>query len=71
MWPPVNFTASGQVITRSATWCAEDRDLGLGLKAVWYGAEQFGNVVGLRNKRKRAEPSRERTEVREHVPELA
>ncbi len=24
---------------------------GLGLKAVWYGAEQFGNVLGLTKRR--------------------
>lgn len=27
------------------------RCAGLGLKAVWYGAEQFGNVLGLTKKR--------------------
>ncbi|DBA68189.1 TPA: hypothetical protein ACH3X2_013898 [Trebouxia sp. C0005] len=38
-------------------------DLGLGLKAVWYGAEQFGNVVGLRNKKQRTEPQRQPTQM--------
>ncbi|DBA78831.1 hypothetical protein WJX77_006022 [Trebouxia sp. C0004] len=38
-------------------------DLGLGLKAVWYGAEQFGNVVGLRNKKQRTELQRQPTQM--------
>ena len=31
----------------------EKPDLGLGLKAVWYGAEQFGNIIGLTKPRKK------------------
>ncbi|KAL3150302.1 hypothetical protein ABBQ32_000150 [Trebouxia sp. C0010 RCD-2024] len=41
----------------------ESQDLGIGLKAVWYGAEQFGNIVGLRNKRPRATVQRTPTEM--------
>lgn len=41
----------------------ESQDLGIGLKAVWYGAEQFGNIVGLRNKRPRTTAQRTPTEV--------
>jgi len=47
---------------------AAKEDLGLGLKAVWYGAEQFGNVVGLRNKKQRTEPQRQPTQVLDEVP---
>ena len=33
---------------------------GLGLKAVWYGAEQFGNVLGLTKKRQTESKGAER-----------
>jgi len=49
---------------------AAKEELGLGLKAVWYGAEQFGNVVGLRNKKQRTEPQRQPTQVLDAVLEL-
>lgn len=39
------------------------KDLGIGLKAAWYGAEQFGNIVGLRKKRWRSDVQRAPTEV--------
>ena len=42
---------------------AGQKELGVGLKAVWYAAEQFGNVVGLRNKKQRTTAPRAPTEV--------
>lgn len=35
----------------SDVYCTEP---GLGLKAVWYGAEQFGNIIGFKKKRNKS-----------------
>ena len=44
-----------QYINKFCAHCA-----GLGLKAVWYGAEQFGNVLGLTKKRQTESKEAER-----------
>ena len=42
----------------------EKPDLGLGLKAVWYGAEQFGNIIGLTKPRQQERQAPTEQEVR-------
>ena len=49
--------------TKRPHLCTGSKDLGIGLKAVWYGAEQFGNIVGLKKKRPQADVRRAPTEV--------
>ena len=42
----------------------EKPDLGVGLKAVWYGAEQFGNIIGLTKPRQKERAAPTEQQVR-------
>ncbi|EIE19457.1 hypothetical protein COCSUDRAFT_31253 [Coccomyxa subellipsoidea C-169] len=41
----------------------EDPDPGLGLKAIWYGAEGFGNLIGLTKAKKEEKTQSDRKEI--------